>query len=229
MENFQRRIVMTQSFRSNAVQNYDVKFSASSIEKSMLRKKFRRSRQLYAHNVLQHSRQICRHIGKLACFKAAKRVAIYSAYNSEVTLHSLLQSYQYQKQFALPVMLDSGGMKFIRINANTALVKNACGILEPLAIASQEVVPNDFDVVIVPGLGFDYRGGRLGQGGGYYDRLFSFKQQSNGVVSWRKPILIGVGFDFQCVGCLPVNKRDVRLDYLVSPSSGVVKFDQVAW
>jgi 5-formyltetrahydrofolate cyclo-ligase len=67
----------------------------------------------------------------------------------------------------------------------------------------------------VPGVGFDKTGNRLGRGGGYYDKFI-------GRIG-KKTLLVGVGYDFQLVEEVPANRLDKRLDFVVTPSIGVIK------
>lgn len=64
------------------------------------------------------------------------------------------------------------------------------------------------DLIAVPGLGFDADGRRLGQGGGYYDRLLGDPR--------RRAVAVGVGFDCQIVDRVPVAEHDVGLDAIVT-------------
>jgi 5-formyltetrahydrofolate cyclo-ligase len=64
------------------------------------------------------------------------------------------------------------------------------------------------DLVLVPLVGFDARGNRLGMGGGFYDRHFDFLRNRH---AWRRPILVGIAFDVQCVPRLAEAAHDVPL------------------
>ncbi len=76
-------------------------------------------------------------------------------------------------------------------------------------VASCPVVPlNRLDLALVPGLGFDARGRRLGRGKGHYDRLLA------GFTGMK----IGVAFDFQIVDEVPCEAHDIALDAVVTPT-----------
>lgn len=64
----------------------------------------------------------------------------------------------------------------------------------------------DLDLVLLPLLGFDDTGGRLGQGGGHYDRTFAFIRRGG-----RRPRLIGLGFECQRVASVPTDRHDVMM------------------
>lgn len=75
----------------------------------------------------------------------------------------------------------------------------------PVALeAAPRVVP---DALLVPGLAFDSHGGRLGYGGGYYDRTIAHLGQA------RRPVLIAVGYEAQRVAHTPSGPHDQSMDY----------------
>jgi 5-formyltetrahydrofolate cyclo-ligase len=67
--------------------------------------------------------------------------------------------------------------------------------------------------VIVPLVGFDARGHRLGMGAGLYDRQFAFLRHRR---AWRRPLLVGVAFEAQKVPRLAESAHDVQLDGVVT-------------
>ena len=91
--------------------------------------------------------------------------------------------------------------------ADEALRAGAWGIREP---ACPEWVAPDLaiDVVLVPGVAFDARGGRLGHGKGFYDRMLAR-------LGGRARCRIGVAFGFQVVETVPCGPRDVSMEAVV--------------
>ena len=83
------------------------------------------------------------------------------------------------------------------------LVRGCYGIMEPVGSAANL---SDLEAIVVPGLGFDPHGGRLGYGAGWYDRTLEGYQ---GVV-------IGYGFDVQVVNRVPTELHDRPLDFVVT-------------
>jgi 5-formyltetrahydrofolate cyclo-ligase len=85
---------------------------------------------------------------------------------------------------------------------------NRFGIPEPTDTSRPHLAPDAMDVVLVPLVGFDARGHRLGMGAGLYDRHFAFLRQRR---AWRRPLLVGVAFDVQRVERLAEADHDVQL------------------
>jgi len=100
-------------------------------------------------------------------------------------------------------------LAFCPVAPGDVLRAGAFGIPEPAAV-SDEVEARALDIVIVPGLAFDAGGGRVGSGGGYYDAALA------GVPATERPMLIGVGYDFQIVDRCPVTDADVGVDVVVT-------------
>jgi 5-formyltetrahydrofolate cyclo-ligase len=96
--------------------------------------------------------------------------------------------------------------------------KNKWGIPEaPFSPEYEIAKPGDIDLLIVPGLGFDANGGRLGQGKGYYDR-FIHKMRDDGK---GKPLLVAVGLEPSFVDDeegIPMMDHDFRMDLVVLPN-----------
>ena len=89
---------------------------------------------------------------------------------------------------------------------NDVLIVNNFGILEP--IKTQAKVPN---IMLVPILAFDKNKNRLGYGKGFYDRyLNKYLKQFKNILT------VGVAFSFQRHHKLPINQKDVKLDFIIT-------------
>jgi 5-formyltetrahydrofolate cyclo-ligase len=147
-------------------------------------------------------------------YHTAKRIALYYPVGSEFETAALsLMALRDGKQVFLPVLGFRGRkMRFARTHANGHFRINRHRIPEP-ARATNCVNPRFLDLVIVPLLGFDANGHRLGSGAGYYDRCFDFKLRNKG-----RPRLVGMGFDGQEVESIAPRSWDVPLDAVVTES-----------
>ena len=83
--------------------------------------------------------------------------------------------------------------------------RGAFGVLEPDATCPAIPLAS-IDLVVVPGLGFDRTGGRLGQGGGFYDRTLAL----------TRALRVGVAFSGQLVDHVPVGRWDLSMDLIVT-------------
>ncbi len=113
-----------------------------------------------------------------------------------------------QKKCYLPLLPpdDSKILKFAEYSAAANLSLNQYQIFEPQD-AVEFFVAVELDLVLMPLIGFDKIGNRLGSGGGYYDRTFACAKNSD-----TPPVLLGVGYAFQAVAELRRDEWDVLLD-----------------
>ncbi len=165
------------------------------------------------------SRAICRNVQSLGAYRAAKKVAIYLAFDGEPSLDGLIDdALARRKQVYVPV-LDGLAMRFERLDPAAGLARNFFGILEP--VDGEPIDPRRLDLVLTPLVAFDSRGVRIGVGRGYYDRCFAFLTRRG---QWQRPRLLGVGYEFQHVPVLPHEPWDVPLWGAVT-ETGVRRFE----
>jgi len=189
-----------------------------SFDKDTLRSTLRQQRaKLSPALQKQKSASIVQHIYQSPIFKSAKHIAFYSPIKGEVDplpLAQLSNKTIANKYFYLPIIQDSEEpLLFAPFSNQSELVNNRLSIPEPAYKNSELITPEALDLVIMPLLGFDKHGNRLGMGGGFYDRTFAFKKQKS-----NKPALIGIAYDFQEVEFLKAEDWDIPLDYMVTES-----------
>jgi 5-formyltetrahydrofolate cyclo-ligase len=161
----------------------------------------------------KNSLLIVNRIQQLEVFKCAKKVAFYHAVRGEAD-PSALFSNNFEKQFYLPVLSSNKdqGLLFAQVDNHTKYQDNLFSIPEP--ISKRQVLAESMDLMILPLLGFDAMGNRLGMGGGYYDRSLAFKKEQ----SKRTPFLIGFAFDFQETQAITAEPWDIKLDAIATES-----------
>ena len=153
-------------------------------------------------------------------FIKSNHISAYMAKNDEFDCGPLIRAiWNSGKQCYLPVLAapNSRQLEFVAYREEDPLRPNRYGILEPL---KGEVWPADhLDLVLVPLVGFDRQGRRLGMGAGYYDHTFAFLQ----TMQQRSCCLIGVGFAVQQVPRVPEDPWDVLLDGVLT-EDGLMMF-----
>lgn len=166
-----------------------------------------------------NSKKICETVTQLELFKKAEIVMVYVPIAKEVDCRAIAEKcWQMKKKVAVPkVDFNKKTMKAVEIKSlNDSEFKSGELVKKPI---SEKVVQiKDVDLVIVPGLGFDQEGNRLGRGGGYYDRFLADSGEA---------ILCGVCFDCQVVEKMPINENDAAMDYIVTENKMLVELKKL--
>jgi 5-formyltetrahydrofolate cyclo-ligase len=141
------------------------------------------------------------------------RVAGYWACDGELPLNLVITPLATRGQrYLLPIQDDDRQLRFAPWMAGEPVQPNRFGIPEPVA-PREWFAPFQVDLVLVPLLGFDRHGHRLGYGGGWYDRSFAFL---NDQARPTEPLLVGVAYDFQELPVIKPEPWDVPLDYIAT-------------
>ncbi len=105
-------------------------------------------------------------------------------------------------------------LRFARYDEATQLRLNRYKILEPEKV-TEELPGSELEVVLLPLVAFDGAGNRLGTGGGYYDRTFSFMLNPEAAQK-KKPHLLGLAYELQRVEAIPKEIFDVPLEGVIT-------------
>lgn len=199
---------------------------------SELRRELRdRRRALGAGERARLSRRISREVLKaIGPAMRGRRIAGYAALDEEVDISAALAALARRGALLyLPRIASYRRRQLAFAGAALAgdafagdageLRTNRYGIAEPLP-GAREVRAHRLETVLVPLVGFDASGARLGMGGGYYDRAFAFRRQRT---TPSRPRLIGIAFACQQVDRLPAATHDVYLDAVIT-EHGLTRF-----
>ncbi|MGD0813421.1 MAG: 5-formyltetrahydrofolate cyclo-ligase [Verrucomicrobiota bacterium] len=180
-------------------------------EKRELRRKLRALfKTMTDAEVGDASSRACALLRQQSVWKAARAVFFYAAMPGEINLSPLLEEgLRAGKIIALPrFMAETGDYAAFQIrDAALDCARGAFGITEPTAQCASFPLMR-LDLALVPGVGFDLAGRRLGRGRGFYDRLLA---QFSG-------IKCGVAFDGQLVERIPEERHDMRMNCILTPT-----------
>lgn len=144
-------------------------------------------------------------------FKDARVVHFFVNIKSEVFTDEMIKgALAVGKRVVVP-FIDSANRRLLLSEIKDYekdLIPGYWGILEPKRESFRETSTDDVDLMVIPGLAFDKKGGRIGYGAGYYDRLLSVRK--------KKMPLIAVAYELQIVEDVPTHERDVRVDKIVT-------------
>ena len=135
-----------------------------------------------------------------------KIIGGYYPHNHEVSPINILEKFEkLNYHISLPKIKKNSQMDFFYWSKKDLLVINRYGIPEPTT--DKVVYPN---ILLVPLVAFDKNLNRLGYGAGFYDRYIKK------VKKIKKIITIGLAYSFQKVRKIPINKHDIKLDFIVT-------------
>ncbi|UUD62755.1 5-formyltetrahydrofolate cyclo-ligase [Pseudomonas seleniipraecipitans] len=190
---------------------------ASDLTRSQLRRTLRQQRRnLPAMAQRRAALALYRQLAQHPLFRRARHVALYLANDGEIDPHLLIAAaHAHGKQVYLPVLKSwpRTSMVFQRINAHEKLARNRFGIPEPRRDSKRQRKVWALDLILLPLVGFDSHGGRLGMGGGFYDRSLGYRARRK---NWHKPTLLGLAHGCQQVDRLSMASWDIPLDGTVT-------------
>jgi len=175
-----------------------------------------RRRTLPTAHQAQSSRAIIRQLYQQIFFIKARNVGLYWSTDGEADISGL--TLVGDTSWYLPQISDSlrrweNQRLFFQLFDPDRTALNKYGIIEPCYDPRFHLDPLMLDVVLVPLVGFDRRGNRLGMGKGYYDRTFENRHKA-----WHKPTLVGIAYSFQECADLSSNPWDIPLQAIVTES-----------
>ncbi|MFB0526372.1 MAG: 5-formyltetrahydrofolate cyclo-ligase [bacterium] len=189
-------------------------------KKRKLRQKFLKKRDnLSRDEIKSKSDKIENRLFALPEFQRAKIIMFYVSFRSEVETEKMIRNaLKLEKKIAVPVV---HGQKIVASeikNLEEELSKGSFGIREPKREFRRRVNQKEVDLIVVPGVVFDKRGGRLGYGRGYYDRFLKSKSITVTMDRSHQCALIGLAFDLQIAREIPLGEKDVKVDKIVTES-----------
>ncbi|KQC03489.1 MAG: 5-formyltetrahydrofolate cyclo-ligase [Methanoculleus sp. SDB] len=182
-------------------------------EKERLRIRLKEKRaQLPAADAMRCSMRITEHL--LALLNGHRTVMVYVSKEGEADTHVLIDRLL-ERRIAVVVPVierETTSLRLSYLKNRAHLRVSTFNVPEPIGneIAAR---PGDIDAAVIPLVGFDSRGNRLGYGAGYYDRFLS---------SHPDVLRIGIGFACQKADRIPCEIFDIRMDYIIT-EEGIIR------
>lgn len=182
------------------------------LSRPQLRRLLRKARRALTPNEQRQAAQgLYRQLAQHPLFRRAKHISLYLPTDGEIDPSLLLRAAQRRgKATYLPVLSawPRTKMVFQRVRPGEKLLPNRFRILEPRVNIRRQRKVWALDLVLMPLVGFDDEGGRLGMGGGFYDRSLAYLARRQ---RWRKPTLLGLAHECQKVDRLAQASWDVPM------------------
>lgn len=180
------------------------------MDKKELRKKMITQRgKLTEDQILDAEKKAMASLRQSSLYKENEWFYPYVSYKKEFPTHFIIgELLKDGKHVAVPKVLGSN-MKFFEITKMEDLAPGCMGILEPVSWENEMTKKG---VLLMPGLAFDQRGGRIGYGAGFYDKYLS---------SHPGHITMALAYDLQMIPEVPMERHDHFLDYVFTPEDGI--------
>lgn len=171
-------------------------------------------KNLSKDDVTKNSQKIIERLKENELFRKAEIILHYVSYDNEVFTHDMIKDQISKgKTVFVPISNKEDNTLILSKLSNwNDLEKGAYGILEPKKTKIKEIKSEKIEIIIVPGLGFDKKGNRIGHGKGYYDRLLK---------KYNSSISIGLAFNFQIVENIPNKSHDVPVDMILTENQTI--------
>ena len=180
---------------------------APSLTKTELRKSLLKTRKSLSPEAWREkSELLCNRLQNSTPFTQAKTILAYFSFRQEPDLTPLFAT---PRKWGFPRCVGKD-LSWHVWQPGDVLCTGAYGILEPLPDAPK-IDPSEVDLILLPAVGCDVRGYRLGYGGGYYDRMLTLPE-------WRSKIAIGTIFEFALLAQLPIDPWDKPLHGICTES-----------
>ncbi|MGE7052530.1 5-formyltetrahydrofolate cyclo-ligase [Paenibacillus glucanolyticus] len=167
----------------------------------------------------KRSKQACEMASEVMKERHVQSMMIYVPFRSELDSRPLVEwAWEHGLQVIVPRSLPQDrSMELYELQKWDELIPGAYGIQEPDPQRSKMFMNDVPDIIWVPGLAFDRNGGRLGYGGGYYDRLADrLCHEVHDAARLKEPLWVGIGYEVQVLEHVPMEEHDRVLDGLVT-------------
>jgi len=185
--------------------------SPPAVRKSELRKQLRRRRVAIGKPQRRHcERRAALQLLRWRRLRKARHIAVYLSARSELSTRTLIARLLRQGcKLWVPVTGSAATMRFVPLRRDGKLRRGPLGLRQPVRGRPCRGARR-MDLILLPLLGFDAQGHRLGNGGGYYDRALATPRAG------RRPLLVGYAYAAQEMAAIPAESWDVRLDAVVT-------------
>jgi 5-formyltetrahydrofolate cyclo-ligase len=188
--------------------------SKSQNSKIVLRTMLRESRaSISEKNKKKFSKKLVIQFNKLS-LETPKYIALYLSTPEEISTYPLIEHLLMKgHKVYVPVLHPhlKRSMWFQEYNTDTKTCLNKYNMFEPIFNRKDILAPWELDLVLLPLVGFDKQGNRLGMGGGFYDNTFRYIKNHN-IAKF-----IGLAYACQKVESCPHEPWDLSLDTVITP------------
>ena len=189
----------------------------NAVKEDIRRSLLKRRRSLPKKKLKPVSREINTHLANEIQNRDLKKILVYQSIDNEPSIEQTTElAWQKDIEVYIPKVVSKEKIIINKLSKNSSCSRNKFGIKESNDLETIEL--DNIELAVLPLVGIDINGFRLGYGGGYYDRFFNEVSELS-----RKPFIIGAGYAFQVLEISFAEDHDLKCD-LVITEKGVLKF-----
>lgn len=173
-----------------------------------------RRNSMTPEEVLEKSLVVQRRIMKMPEYMESDSVGLYADFNNEVSTSLIIDEALREGKKVLLPCIKGRGLLFFSIRGRDELEVGPFGILAPRYSEEKLDRIEEAGFLLVPGVAYDPKGGRIGYGGGFYDRTLGRLA--------RRPFVVAPAYDIQVLDEMPMMEHDVRVDVVVTESRTIL-------
>lgn len=187
------------------------------IMKAAIRREMIARRNSITHEeVMEKSAIIQKMVVDLPIYRNSKTIGLYANFNNEVSTSLIFDdSVKEGKKVLFPCIVEEKKeLVFTPVQGWDEFRQGPFGIMAPAYGKNGKSYIGDVELLFIPGVAYDLKGGRLGYGGGFYDRSLG-----NLI---KRPFITALAYEFQIVDEVPVSRHDIRVDAIITEQRVII-------
>ena len=189
----------------------------NAVKEDIRRSLLKRRRSLPIEELKRVSCEVNTHLINEIQNRDLKKILVYKSIDNEPSIEKTIKlAWRKDLEIYIPKVVSKEQIVINRLRKNSSYSKNKFGIKESNDPDTIELA--EIDLAVLPLVGIDINGFRLGYGGGYFDRFFNQKSELS-----RKPFIIGTGYAFQVLEVSFAEDHELKCDSVIT-EKGVLKF-----
>jgi len=185
--------------------------------KSVIRREMVARRNSLTHEeVMEKSAMIQKRVLELPIYQESSTIGLYASFNNEVSTSLIFdEALKDRKQVLFPcIRRETKDLVFFPVQGRDELELGPFGVMVPSCRNGGGSFIEEADLLLIPGVCYDTKGGRLGYGGGFYDR-------SLGKVV-ELPFIAALAYEFQILDEVPMHQHDIRVDAIITEQRVII-------
>lgn len=169
-----------------------------------------RRNSITQEEVMEKGGMIQRRMIDLPVYRESKTIGLYANFNNEVPTSTIFEeALKDGKKVLFPcIKKEEKRLIFLPVQGSDELELGPYGIMSPTCKEGDSDFIGEAGLLLIPGVAYDLKGGRLGYGGGFYDRTLHKLA--------KPPFIVALAYEFQILGEIPMHPHDVRVNAIIT-------------